>query len=529
MVYGDGNATYNPFTSLDVTAHELAHGVCSSTANLKYERESGAINESLSDIWAMLVEKEYAPEKQNYIIGEELGKTTPYYLRSMANPNLKNHPSYYQGTYWYPATNSCLPHSGNDYCGVHINSGVFNHWFYILSEGKTVSNVTVNGIGTAKAADIVYRMETSYLSPTSDYPVTREYAIQSAIDLYGKGSPEAVSVQNAFYLVGLGDIYNPNDNTLPLAPQNLNAKDTGHSRTTLFWDDLMDYSDFKSWVVYHNDDVIAISTNPFGILDVTRLSPDTTYNFTVRTRDKNNNLSAKSNLVTVKTSTDPYCEIEAVNSNYVRMLRLELSDILNDSYGTSGYEDFTYVVGNVQKSTSYPLYMMRTVSNSTFKTGYSVFVDWNNDGDFNDQNETALTIAPSQTTTVNGILSVPSDAITGKVRMRIIINYDGINYSPCGDFNFGQVEDYTLNISSETLSANDIDSKKDIIYPNPTKDYINYSKDYKKLKVLNIDGRVLMTNSNNSKIDVSKLSSGIYLIKVHNSDDSIRTFKIMKE
>lgn len=529
MVYGDGNATYNPFTSLDITAHELAHGVCSSTANLKYERESGAINESLSDIWAMLVEKEYAPEKQNYILGEELGKTTPYYLRSMANPNLKNHPSYYQGTYWYPSTNSCFPHSGNDYCGVHVNSGVLNHWFYILSEGKTVSGLTVSGIGTAKASNIVYRMETSYLSPTSDYPVTREYAIQSAIDLYGKGSPEAVSVQNAFYLVGLGDIYNPNDNTLPLTPQNLIAQDTGHSRTTLIWDELTDYSDFKAWIIYHNDDVVAISTNPYGILDITGLSADTTYNFTVRTRDKNNNLSAKSNLVTVKTLTNQYCNTEASNSNYVGMFRLELSDILNDSYGTSGYEDFTYVVGNVQKSTSYPLYMMRTVSNSTFKTGYSVFVDWNNDGDFNDQNETALTIAPSQTTTVNGILSIPSDAITGKVRMRCIIYYDGVNYSPCGNFDFGQVEDYTLNVTGGTLSVDNIDSRKDFVYPNPTNDYLYYSKDCKKMEVISMDGRILMANSNLSKINLSNLSAGIYMIKVYNSDDSIRTFKIIKE
>ena len=113
--------------------------------------------------------------------------------------------------------------------------------------------------------------------------------------------------------------------------------------------------------------------------------------------------------------------------------------------------------------------------------------------------------------------------------MRIIINYEGINYSPCGNFDFGQVEDYTLDVINETLSANDVDSKEDIIYPNPTKNDINYSRNYKKLEVVSIDGRVLMTSFNNSKIDISKLSSGIYLIKVYNSDDSIKTFKISKE
>lgn len=121
------------------------------------------------------------------------------------------------------------------------------------------------------------------------------------------------------------------------------------------------------------------------------------------------------------------------------------------------------------------------------------------------------------------------DKITGKVRMRIIIFYDGINYSTCVNFDFGQVEDYTLNITSGTLSADDIDSKKDFVYPNPTKDYFYYSKDYKKLEVMSIDGRVLMTNSNTSKINLSNRSVRVYMIKVYNSDNSIRTSKIIKK
>lgn len=91
----------------------------------------------------------------------------------------------------------------------------------------------------------------------------------------------------------------------------------------------------------------------------------------------------------------------------------------------------------------------------------------------------------------------------------------------------GQLDNVILE--SNSLSVNDIQNKKFQIYPNPTKGYVYYSKDYKKLEVISIDGRVLMTNSNTSKINLSNLLKGIYMIKVYNSDDSIRTFKIIKE
>ncbi|MPT32134.1 MAG: T9SS type A sorting domain-containing protein [Chryseobacterium sp.] len=91
----------------------------------------------------------------------------------------------------------------------------------------------------------------------------------------------------------------------------------------------------------------------------------------------------------------------------------------------------------------------------------------------------------------------------------------------------GQLDNVILE--SNSLSVDDIQNKKFQVYPNPTKDYINHSKDYKKLEVISVDGRVLMTNSNNSKINLSDLSAGIYIIRVYNLDDSIRTFKVIKK
>lgn len=191
MVYGDGASTFAPLTSLDVTAHELGHGICEYSANLVYSRESGALNEGLSDIWGSVVENAFAPTKQNFLIGEDITKTAPGYLRSMSNPKsgLSAQPDTYLGTNWKAATSSCTPTNNNDQCGVHYNSGVLNHFFYILTQGKTGTNdkgnsYSVTGIGFDKSAKIIYRMETSYLSSTSTYASVLTYAIQSAKDLY---------------------------------------------------------------------------------------------------------------------------------------------------------------------------------------------------------------------------------------------------------------------------------------------------------------------------------------------------------
>jgi Zn-dependent metalloprotease len=100
----------------------------------------------------------------------------------------------------------------NDYCGVHTNSGVLNHWFYILTIGKTGTNdignsYNVTGINIDKAAKIAYRLESVYLSANSTYANARTYGIQAATDLYGAGSPEVIATTNAFYAVGVGSAY----------------------------------------------------------------------------------------------------------------------------------------------------------------------------------------------------------------------------------------------------------------------------------------------------------------------------------
>jgi Zn-dependent metalloprotease len=214
MTYGDGSGTggFDILTSIDVAGHEIGHAVCSSTANLAYKNESGAMNEALSDIWGACIEYFAAPTKQRWLIGEDIERRAGHLsLRSMSNPKTEGQPDTYGGINWTSQT-KCRPTSNNDQCGVHNNSGVLNHWFYILTEGKTGTNdkgssYSVTGIGIDKAAKITYRMESVYMTSSSTFANARTYGIQAAIDLYGAGSPEVIATTNAFYAVGVGTAY----------------------------------------------------------------------------------------------------------------------------------------------------------------------------------------------------------------------------------------------------------------------------------------------------------------------------------
>lgn len=213
MTYGDGSGTYfDILTSLDVAAHEIGHAVCTYTANLAYQRESGAMNEGFSDIWGAAVEFYAAPTKSPWLIGEDIERRSGHAaLRSMSNPKSEGQPDTYGGTYW-KNPNCGTPTQSNDYCGVHTNSGVLNHWFYILTLGKSGTNdigssYNVTGIGMDKAAKIAYRLESVYLSANSTFANARTYGIQAATDLYGAASPEVIATTNAFYAVGIGAAY----------------------------------------------------------------------------------------------------------------------------------------------------------------------------------------------------------------------------------------------------------------------------------------------------------------------------------
>ncbi|MFT4522847.1 MAG: gliding motility-associated-like protein, partial [Bacteroidia bacterium] len=186
-----------------VCGHEVSHAVTTNTAGLIYSYESGALNESFSDIFGNAIEF-YADSTQfNWRIGEDI-ITSGNGIRNMANPNTHGDPDTYKGTYWRTGS--------GDNGGVHTNSGVQNFWFYLLTEGGSGTNdngstYSVDSLGIHKAGQIAYRNLTTYLTRSSNYAEARYYAIQSAVDLYGSCSKEVIATTNAWYAVGVGSEY----------------------------------------------------------------------------------------------------------------------------------------------------------------------------------------------------------------------------------------------------------------------------------------------------------------------------------
>ncbi len=202
MFYGDGDgSTFTDFTlDFDIIGHELTHGVTQFTAGLVYQNESGALNESMSDIMGISAEAyKNGASVPNWALGG--GAYTPGTsgdaLRYMNNPTQDGsskdyYPERYTGT--------------QDNGGVHWNSGISNLAYVLLVQGgkhpRNKTTVTVPGIGLTKAEQIFYRALTTYMTSSTTFSAARTATANAAQDLYG--ATEKTAVETAWCAVGVG-------------------------------------------------------------------------------------------------------------------------------------------------------------------------------------------------------------------------------------------------------------------------------------------------------------------------------------
>jgi Zn-dependent metalloprotease len=225
MTYGDGDGTtFTPLTTIDICGHEMTHGVTERTANLTYNKESGALNESMSDIFGAMVEAyaDGATSGDTWKIGEDAYTpgTAGDALRLMDNPNAVGDPDHYTLRLYQGA---CTPSSANDQCGVHTNSSIQNHAYYLMAAGGTnrVSGVAVTGIGTTDAAKIFYRGLTVYMTASTNFAGARTATINAANDLFGAASAQAATVAQGWCAVGVGTCGTPTPTPTPPPGGNL--------------------------------------------------------------------------------------------------------------------------------------------------------------------------------------------------------------------------------------------------------------------------------------------------------------------
>lgn len=674
MTYGDGDGTnYGPLVSLDICGHEITHGVTEYSANLVYSYQSGALNESFSDIFGESIEK-FASGTNDWLMGDDIGAGgSGGALRSMSNPNAFGDPDTYQGTNWYSGS--------GDNGGVHINSGVQNFWFYVLSTGKSGTNdkgdsYDVTGIGMDKAAAIAYRNLTVYLNANSQYSDARNGAIQAARDLYGADSPEEVATTNAWYAVGVGapygggggssycasqgnnvndeyisrvqlntinnasgaqlysdftniatslnegatytitvtptwtgTVYNegyaawidyngdgdfndageliwskaaskntPNSGTFtvptgtvgndtrmrvsmkyngiptscetfsygevedytinlgggsgpdtqaPTAPSNLTASNIAQTTLTLSWNASTDNVGVTGYDVFMGSSNLGSVTGTSA--NITGLSPATAYSFKVRAHDAAGNNSDFSNTVNVTTLSNSvtYCSSRGNNTNDEFIDRVRLGSINNLSGNNGGYADFTSISTTLAKGSSNTITITPKWTGSKYREAYRVWIDYNQDGDFNDAGEQVYSRSRTTSSPISGSFTVPSSALTGATRMRVSMKYNAYPTS-CETFSYGEVEDYTVIISNSANNGITADPENVqatlTLYPNPAKYSLNISLEDaigKEYAIYNVMGQVVMKGIFVQRIDVSSLQSGVYMLEVTTDTDKI--------
>lgn len=190
----------------DIVAHEWGHGVTTHCSNLAYQFESGALNESFSDMMGAAFEFAHdTMDTPDWLIGENSRIEGPP-LRNMEDPHSLLQPDFY-GTsdfHWIDIT-GCTPIRANDFCWVHTNSGVGNKWFSLLSDGGTHHGVTVTGIGVQNAILIAYEANKEYWETDSDYHTAALGTVAAAVVLDPTGV-WACQVRLAWLAVGVTSV-----------------------------------------------------------------------------------------------------------------------------------------------------------------------------------------------------------------------------------------------------------------------------------------------------------------------------------
>ncbi len=202
MFYGNGSQAFTaPLQkALDVSGHEMSHGVIQATANLEYLNESGALNESFADVFGAMIDRD------DWKMGEDITNTQFFptgALRDLENPH--NGGSSLNDNGWQPAHYSERYTGSEDNGGVHINSGIVNKAFVLFAKNASV--------GKGKAEKVWYRALTQYLTKSSNFVDCRIAVVQAATDLHGATSAETNAAKAAFDAVGIGNSGGSNNQT----------------------------------------------------------------------------------------------------------------------------------------------------------------------------------------------------------------------------------------------------------------------------------------------------------------------------
>lgn len=520
MNYGDGEELY-PLTAIDICGHEMTHGLTQYTANLDYEAESGALNESFSDIFGETIEHYARPEKYSFICGKDVFPPEMIPWRDISNPNQGGCPDTYNGLYW------------DDYNDVHYNSGVQNFWYYVLVHGGVGTNdlgnsYAVPSIGFEKAGAIAYRTLTTYLTPTSDYEEARFFSLKATEDIYGKGSPEYQSVTNAWYAVGFGIPYSAGPNPeFKIKPINSTCISSGI--TCQFQNYTVDGTSY-SWDF--GDGYISFEENPTH-------SYKQNGSYIVKLTASNaNSASQISKKIDVGGSLIPAKCIPVTKSNQEerKINAFMTANNYLDFYeqNTGEYMDIncrTVFLPMNNSFLSLSLYLNNSSNNFA-----RIWIDYNNDGQFGDD-ESILDEPSLNRYEAYADFKIPSHAVKNTfLRMRLMSGKIGSeHYTSCDELTNAQAIDVSVMIEDISNGIANYKANEIKVYPNPATSIIHVilperGRQHSLCEVYNSLGQQVISKqieaSTEFSLDMSDLPEGVYILRL-NTDSEILNQKIM--
>lgn len=233
----------------------------------------------------------------------------------------------------------------------------------------------------------------------------------------------------------------------------------------------------------------------------------------------------------------------SVSYNIEPITYVGLHEIDNESsvYSSIAYEDFTEISTELARGETYEM-SFKGFTGGNFTNYFTVFIDFNEDGQFDSEEEAFFTEEGNYVSITNsngtddvmatGFIHIPVETELGQKRMRVIKNYDQPILNACDAVSYGQIEDYTIEVVKE-MSVEDQVFSEFTFYPNPVKEFLQLQSDYQieKVQILNLLGQEVMQSQPknlSAQIQVESLSAGIYFMKV-NLEGKTKTYKLIKK
>ncbi len=214
-----------------------------------------------------------------------------------------------------------------------------------------------------------------------------------------------------------------------------------------------------------------------------------------------------------------YCRVQSSSAKDEWIANFALGSIDNNS-GSTVFTDFSQLTTELISGNSYDFRIVPAWSGTVYNEGYAVWIDYNGNGNFDDEGEKVVSRAPSRVSVLSGSFTVPNDAVAGATKIRVMMKYNGEPTLACSPIENGEIEDYTAMIKKEKVPVRKVAIAKIkpviSLFPLPVTNELNIdvTEVIESLEVLNMQGQQVLVASGVKKINMQSLAPGNYILIV---------------